>query len=476
MFRRVCGWFVFALTTIPTQHMYLHAQDISADSLLHVAAGRYHASPDSAILFLRAALGQYPAAADQLRIRQEIVQRERKASTEFETFHKLAKLHLELGEPARASLFGDSAQAIAMKERNLVNLREIFQTRHLISLKAGEPHKALAFYRFFSRYRDSILRIGYERDLSNARRELAEARQTAVVQQEEAQAKVMEVRKERDRQWQYFLYMLGGFVILVFLLLLYRSRARARAAKLIIEKDHKLLELTSLRDRMFTVIAQDLRGPLSTYNNLTRSLAENLGNLSKQDVDGYLRNMHASSVELSRLFNNLLEWALVQTGSMPFSREVFSCKLIAMEVAEHVRPAALEKKLDLEFLIPDAQHAYADRTMIAIVLRNLLSNAIKFSPPGRSITVFSGRKQDLITLGVKDHGIGMKSDELQRILSSEQSAGGTAPSLPRGSGIGLQLCKELISKNGGNFYAESTPNEGSTFYFSLPENQLPLRI
>ena len=463
-------WFLIALGILPAHP--LEAQLISVDSLLLLSNERYKLVPDSAVLFLTLELENYPSPLDRLRINEKIILLNSLPGMEFQTFHALTKLHFELGEARAASLYGDSAQHITFQEMNLANLRELFRTRHAISFKMGEPYKALAFFKLFAKFRDSVRTIGYEQRIDSLKTNLTQAGIDADIRRAELALQLEKTERDRIRQWKYFQVMIAGVFVLFILIFVYRYRINTRTASLLREKEAKLQELNSLTDRMFTVIGHDLRGPLSTYNNLTRSLAENLGKLGKGEVEGYLRNMHAAGVDLSRLLNNLLEWALIQTGSIPFKPETFNCKLLALEVQEHLRPMASEKDLKIEFLIPDTQHAFGDRGMIAIVMRTLLSNAIRFTPGGRSITIFSGRKDDLITLGVKDNGVGMSADKLQHIFQQETGVGQQRSSAKKVAGIGLQLCKDLISKNGGNFYAESRANEGSAFYFSLPESPL----
>jgi len=116
----------------------------------------------------------------------------------------------------------------------------------------------------------------------------------------------------------------------------------------------------------------------------------------------------------------------------------------------------------------DGEHVKADREMIIIIVRNLVSNAIKFSPTGKEIELKSETKNGGVTLSVKDEGIGMKPEELNKLFRQEENVRTIGSSPAKGAGIGLLLCKELTDKHNGKIYAESEPNKGSTFYLELP--------
>lgn len=183
-------------------------------------------------------------------------------------------------------------------------------------------------------------------------------------------------------------------------------------------------------------------------------------------MKGLLQQLHKSLAEVMQSLTQLVDWSVAQSGTLPFRPEVFSCHQLAATVEAQLRPLAEENGLKVEFLVPDAVHAFADRTMVSVVLRTLLYNAIRFSAEGRPVTIFSGRKDDLITLGVKDNGKGIPPDRLRQLFLWSKDAQGSG-----NQGIGLPLCRDLVARNGGNLYAESKVGEGSTFYFSLPEHQ-----
>ena len=231
----------------------------------------------------------------------------------------------------------------------------------------------------------------------------------------------------------------------------------------------ELARLVQDKDRLFSIIAHDLRGPLGSFMSIADYVAENIDELDIGEIKPLFREMRQTTRSVYGLLENLLEWSRIQLGTISFQPSDFSLGTVAASVEALVQAQIQQKDLTLENLVPDDLLVRADKQMISIVLRNLVSNAIKYTPRGGRITLeaekdlFSSRA----TVHVRDTGVGM-GEELQKALS----VGTQVNSMPgtereKGTGLGMMLCREMIVRHGQFLQIDSVIGEGSTFSFTL---------
>ena len=237
-----------------------------------------------------------------------------------------------------------------------------------------------------------------------------------------------------------------------------------------------LRELNARKDAFFSLLSHDLKNLLFSSVQLSEVLATDAATLSRPQIEAFAGDLLDASRRTYDLLDNLLQWARVQTGQMPHHPESLSARAL---VEEHLRlfaDHARHKDLTLESDVPAALHVRADGHTTRTVLRNLLSNAIKFTEPGGRISVRVRLQEDeCIRFAVTDTGVGIAPDDLDKLFHIDQYLSTPGTDDERGSGLGLLLCQEMVEQNGGRLWAESTPGEGSTFYFTLPSaDPLPL--
>lgn len=396
---------------------------------------------------------------------KEVRRLQRLINSPLPGYQDLARVYARLNRLDTARRFADSAEIADLRSGDAQKLRECYRLRYQLAARMGDTARAYIFHLRFQQYSDTVQRREAARQVQGVRDELILGAHEASVRTAELMTRARELDEQRQRQSMYLLWTIGGVGMLVILLVVAWLYSRSSLARQLTEKEKQLADLAVQKEKLFTVIAHDLQAPLATFGNLSRSLSSEAGKRGDPEMKGLLLQLHKSSAEVMQSLTQLVDWSVAQSGTLPFRPEVFSCHHLASTVEAQLRPLAEENGLKVEFLVPDAVHAYADRTMVSVVLRTLLYNAIRFSPEGRPVTIFSGRKDDLITLGVKDNGKGIPEDRLRQLFlwsKDTQSAGSR--------GIGLPLCRDLIARNGGNLYVESQVGAGSTFYFSLPEH------
>ncbi len=245
------------------------------------------------------------------------------------------------------------------------------------------------------------------------------------------------------------------------------------AAKRIIQEKTLQLEHTIKgRDKLYSVIAHDLRSPMGSIKMVLNLLLESLSKEVVGDETYELLSMaNMQTEELFGLLDNLLKWTKSQIGRLNVVKQEFSVENLITGVIEVYNMVAEMKQIRIDYIQDPTLAgltAYADIDMAKTVLRNLLSNAIKFSNENSTITVYVIRKDDCVVLNVKDNGCGLSEEEQAKLFHSETHFTKYGTNNEEGSGLGLLLCKDFAVKNGGDLYLVSKEGVGSTFSFSLP--------
>ena len=234
------------------------------------------------------------------------------------------------------------------------------------------------------------------------------------------------------------------------------------------ESEEKLSELNANKDRFFSIIAHDLRSPFTTLIGYTEIIKEDFDNISREELKESIDTIHNTSKRIYNLLENLLSWARMQTGRMPFQPLKLDVSIICKDVISLFEENAKSKNIDLSYMSQPNLYVYADKNMFDTVIRNLVSNALKFTPDGKTVVVTANTVGNFVEISVSDTGLGMKPDIVSKLFKLDQHVTTLGTTGEKGSGLGLILCKELVEKNGGKIGVESELNIGSRFFFTLP--------
>lgn len=228
----------------------------------------------------------------------------------------------------------------------------------------------------------------------------------------------------------------------------------------------ELRELNALKDKLFSIIAHDLRSPLFSLITMLNIAKE--GHFTPENFKEILDELSVNVNHTTALLENLLTWAKTQMHGVKVNPQNFDLNQLVNSRIQLLNEAAENKEIKLKNSIPDGTFVFADTDMADIVIRNLISNAIKFCNAGDRITIWSTTGADRVTVCVEDTGRGMAPDVLQKLFGTQiTSTPGTKNE--KGTGLGLILCKEFVQMNGGEIWAESQPDKGSKFFFTLPK-------
>lgn len=361
---------------------------------------------------------------------------------------------------SEAELYADSAIVLAIRSNVPDSIANAYRWMYEVHLAKKDFQKALTDFRLATVYRDSV------RTLKQIRTE---------IEQREWHQKEVSLLKEQIQEWKQMAEndrrnaTLLFFALLLFLIIIifiyYRKNIQLGSD--LASAAAELGEQKAFRRKLYSVLSKEAGHSLSAIG----SVLTGTSNGGENDIWLNRARFHVHHLQIT--LEHIIQWLGYQSNEKKVMPEDIDCKVLTDEVLGRFRPQLAEKRLTTDIFIPESQIAFADKMMIEIVMENLISNAIRFTKEGGKITFFSGRKDDLVTLGIKDSGIGISQAHLHGIFNMTQDVGSGEFADDQGAGMGLVLSKDLVEHNGGRMYAESVEGQGSTFYFSLPGKKLP---
>lgn len=250
---------------------------------------------------------------------------------------------------------------------------------------------------------------------------------------------------------------------------------RKKAEEEIMLKNELLQVINAEKDKFFSILAHDLRGPLSAFVAATQIITDEIQSMELEEIKEITESMKNSAKNLFGLLENLLEWSRLRRGVLDFVPEKIILKEKISSCIDVLSELAREKKIDIEMSIPDDVTIKADNHMFDTVIRNLVSNAIKFTNVGGKVRIAVNSNNDKsVDIKISDSGIGMTPDLKSRLFLVTEKVSRKGTEGEPSTGLGLLLCKEFIEKHNGRIWVESEVGKGSTFSFSLPLNTVDI--
>lgn len=239
------------------------------------------------------------------------------------------------------------------------------------------------------------------------------------------------------------------------------------AAKRLIEKQNReLLATINNRDKMYSVIAHDLRSPMASIRMvLNLAVAAISPDVVGQEIFDLIDKANKESEDVHDLLDNLLKWTKSQTGRLNVVMQDLDLNDIIPGVVDIFEMIAATKKIKLAYT-GSSTIVRADNDMLKTIVRNFMSNAVKFSPENSSIEISVTTEGDSAKISVRDYGVGIAADRIGSIFHKGETTYGTGGE--EGSGLGLQLCQDFARKIGGDVMVQSVEGEGSTFSVLIP--------
>ncbi len=232
--------------------------------------------------------------------------------------------------------------------------------------------------------------------------------------------------------------------------------------------EKKLKKINNTKDKLFSVIAHDIRNPFNTILGFSTILDNNLNSLSTNEIKEFISKIVEASEETYKLLEDLLTWAKSQLGQLKANQCEVSTREVIQDCLGSLKSLARNKNIKINISDTTTHCSYVDKEMIKFVIRNLLHNAIKFSHPN-SIIDYSTKEipNDRIAISIKDHGVGIRKEKLDILFNLEEFLSTNGTSHEKGTGLGLSLSKEMIELNKGEITVTSEVGKGSEFVITL---------
>jgi PAS domain S-box-containing protein len=244
---------------------------------------------------------------------------------------------------------------------------------------------------------------------------------------------------------------------------------RKKADELIRMKNEELKQINIEKDKLFSVIAHDLRNPFNAFMGLTELMVEDMHAMSKEEIYSIVNRMKNSCTNLNGLLENLLEWSRVEQNMIRYYPTKENLAVLVAETLSRVNDSAINKDIKIECSIGEEISVYTDKNVMQTVLRNLLFNAVKFTLPGGRISVSATHLPGKdVEISVTDTGIGMSKNMVDNLFNLNGQVNRKGTNGEPSTGLGLILCKGFIENQGGKIWVESEQGKGSTFCFTLP--------
>ncbi len=398
----------------------------------------------------------------------------------------MAQAYLQLKDFRQALLYAQSSLDGSRNLRRQRLIRESVKVLADVYEAAADDRNALRYFKLYKDFSDSLFN-----DESH-KRLLAVA---AGYDYEKKESRLRAEQAEKDARYQQTLRMdtvkisITVLVIVVLSLLafiLFRSRyANRRVNQILREKNEKIEEQKETveqqavqlllnnrqKDKLFSIIAHDLRGPLNSLKGLMDLLKEK--RLSEEEINSIMNEFRRNVDQSAELVSNLLVWASSQLDGIVANPVVLPLQPLVQEILALFSHQARQKNILLKEELDPAVCVVADKDMLQVVIRNLISNAVKFCRPGDSVTVSYIQSGSEIEICIADTGIGLREDALDKIRRKESfTSYGTAKE--KGTGLGMLLCREFAEANHGRFRIESEWGKGCCCFCSLPAAPKPV--
>ena len=379
-----------------------------------------------------------------------------------------AQAYLELGDIEKSNRFAIEAYNIASDVEDLTIQRKCAEILYKINKQNEDFESAL-------KYNEIVQELTELYDNDESKRNL-ELFKTKLKYDEDKQLLIAENEKELARQ-QNFIYasLIIFLIILATVIPLYLNHKKLRRlnkelkinTKNLQERELELNAINNTKDKLFSIIGHDLRGPIGALQGLLQLTVS--GEISKDDLINLLPKFRSDVDQILFTLNNLLSWGYSQMKGTISKPKMVNLNTIVSSNISLLSEMASNKSIKIIENLPEECLVLIDEDQIDIAIRNLISNAIKFTPRDGLITIDAEEIEKHWKIKIRDTGIGMDKNTLSKLFIENTSITTYGTNNEKGTGLGLSLCREMVEKNNGKIWVESEPKKGSTFYFTIPK-------
>lgn len=410
-------------------------------------------------------LKNYDKAEEYLIKNLKIKEKEGDKDNLFDAYNTIANLYYEQYKDRQAIPYFEKAYTLSKEVKDFSKKATATQNMSVVEENKGNYKKALDLRKESIRWKDSL-------NNQNKIWAVADFEKKFAVAQKQKKIKVLEIEnqlKNSQRNWLFF-SAIGLLMLLTAGIYLYAQKVKN--TKIILLQKNKLDELNATKDQLFSIVSHDLRSSVNALKTSNIRLSATLETKNYDELNQLIIQNSGIANSAYTLLDNLLHWALLQTKQLYFKKESVHLFSIVQQIEYGYKPLLSDKTIAFENLVSKNSFIFVDLDSLKIVLRNLLDNAIKFSNENGKISFYTlENNPDFCQLVLEDTGLGMDKNTIEAILKDDELLAKKSDSETIGTGLGMQLCKQMIKKNGGTIQIESERHKGTKIMLTFPKTE-----
>lgn len=410
-------------------------------------------------------LDQFDKAEAYLVKGLQIQQKDRDTLLLIGSYMDMANLYYAQYKDAQAISFFEKAYELSKKTPHFELKQNAAFNMAVVAENNKNLTKALAYRKEYETWKDSL-------NDQNKVWAIAETEKKYLMGQKQKEIRLLEARNKMREAQRDLLFYSSLLLLVLFGTGVYFYRQKIKSNATILSQKIALDELNATKDRLFSIVSHDLRSSVNALKTSNSKLQESLGSKNYDQLNEQLHNNSRIASGTYTLLDNLLHWAMLQTKQSYFHQEWHPLSMLIAQVSQTCMPLIIDKRIVFENNVPDTVRVFVDLDSIKIVFRNLLDNAIKFSSAEDTISVYiAGIYDGFCQLVFEDTGEGMNRQTRDALLNETFTIAKNNDTNHSGAGLGMQLCKSSVLKNGGRLSVESEVNVGTKIILSLQVNQ-----
>lgn len=395
--------------------------------------------------------------------------------SEIPLLNGMAEASLNMNKDSIAEVYAHRAHELSKKIEDIAGTKDCAKILYSIYKNKGDYATALKYHELFQKISDTLTRKENKKGLTMLKTKIEYdlQKEQLILENEKALAK----QKNYVYAAFFILFIFLGITILV----RRNEKIQKKLNKELIskktdleKKEEHLKDANQTKDKLFSIIGHDLRGPIGAFQGLMKLFKE--GEMSKEEFLEFVPKLKSDIDHIAFTLNNLLSWGQTQMDGSVTKPAVTSLESIVEENIALLSEIANSKSIKLINRIKANTLTWVDTNQIDIVIRNLISNALKFTPEKGMVTIGAVEKSKYWEIYVRDNGVGMNEETLGKIFNKSSNHTTYGTNDEKGTGLGLSLCKEMVEKNKGIIWVDSAINKGSSFYFTVPKAQKEYKI
>jgi signal transduction histidine kinase len=410
-------------------------------------------------------INQFSKAEKYLFKSKELQEKEQDTISLISLYLDIANLSYVQYKDSQAIPYFEKAYNLSKRIKKLDKKEITSFNMAVVEENRGNYKKALAYRKESEQWKDSL-------NNQNKVWALADYEKKYAVAQKQKQISLLKLEsKLKDTQRNTLFYSAVGLLLLL-IGGVYLYAQKVKNAKIILTQKEKLDELNATKDQLFSIVSHDLRSSVNALKTSNAKLTKSLETKNYSELDQLLLQNSIIANGAYSLLDNLLHWAMLQTKQLYFSKDSVHLYSIVQQIEYNYKPLLLDKGITFENAVSKNSFIWVDLDSLKIILRNLLDNAIKFSHENGKISIYTVETNtNFCQLVLQDSGLGMSPETINELLQDNELLAKKSNSEIIGTGLGMQLCKQMIQKNGGTLAIESQLNQGTKMIMTFPKTE-----